>query len=367
MVRHAAKPKKKKGPAAAAAATAAAAAVTASAVDSDKPQFFQQVSRKGSVNALSTSFLREEDSVVAERKVRAQDPFGTADKSSLVCEPSGPGLGLPLRPAVLSDAKSQQQAEETTFAAWLAEVNARCGAEPGRVSPFEHNLEVWRQLWRTLERSDVVAIVADVRNPLLHVPAALYEHVAKTLRLRLVIVLSKVGRRMEWQYPPSISVLTHTHRMHCTALHTLCIHRLTWSRPSTLYAGAPTWPNTSRRHGGWAVPVQCIHMQCVRLCTADMQTTYAPHHAPQHRNTATPQAHLAEFSSQGRPVGGSLGGGVNARRRSLKAPLTAAEQRMVRTRSYTLLASATPLSLLGIAWCARAAPSLASSTPFKVR
>lgn len=191
MVRHAAKPKKKKGAAAAAAEKAAAAAAAA---PSEKPEFFQQVSRKGSVNALSTAFLREDDGAVAERKVRAQDPFVTASKHALILEPSGLALGLPLRPPVVAgrDAKAQQLLEEESFAAWLAEVHATCGADPSRVSPFEHNLEVWRQLWRTLERSDVVCIVADVRNPLLHVPAALYDHVARTLRLRLVIVLSKV-------------------------------------------------------------------------------------------------------------------------------------------------------------------------------
>ena len=32
-------------------------------------------------------------------------------------------------------------------------------------SPFEKNLEVWRQLWRVVERSDVVVQVVDARNP----------------------------------------------------------------------------------------------------------------------------------------------------------------------------------------------------------
>ena len=52
---------------------------------------------------------------------------------------------------------------------------------------------MWRQLWRVLERSDVVCIVTDVRNPLLHVPRALYEHcAARVPSVRIVIVLSKV-------------------------------------------------------------------------------------------------------------------------------------------------------------------------------
>ena len=37
-----------------------------------------------------------------------------------------------------------------------------------KVTPFEKNLEVWRQLWRVLERSDWAVQVVDARNPLLY-------------------------------------------------------------------------------------------------------------------------------------------------------------------------------------------------------
>jgi large subunit GTPase 1 len=36
------------------------------------------------------------------------------------------------------------------------------------LTPFEKNLEVWRQLWRVIERSDVVAQVVDARDPLFY-------------------------------------------------------------------------------------------------------------------------------------------------------------------------------------------------------
>lgn len=34
------------------------------------------------------------------------------------------------------------------------------------MTPFERNLEVWRQLWRVIERSDLVVQIVDARNPL---------------------------------------------------------------------------------------------------------------------------------------------------------------------------------------------------------
>lgn len=35
------------------------------------------------------------------------------------------------------------------------------------LTPFERNLEFWRQLWRVIERSDVIVQIVDARNPLL--------------------------------------------------------------------------------------------------------------------------------------------------------------------------------------------------------
>ncbi|EDZ72218.1 YGL099Wp-like protein, partial [Saccharomyces cerevisiae AWRI1631] len=35
------------------------------------------------------------------------------------------------------------------------------------LTPFERNIEVWKQLWRVVERSDLVVQIVDARNPLL--------------------------------------------------------------------------------------------------------------------------------------------------------------------------------------------------------
>ncbi len=34
------------------------------------------------------------------------------------------------------------------------------------LTPFERNIEVWRQLWRVVERSHLVVQIVDARNPL---------------------------------------------------------------------------------------------------------------------------------------------------------------------------------------------------------
>ena len=39
-------------------------------------------------------------------------------------------------------------------------------AEGFLLTPFERNIEVWRQLWRVLERSHLIVQIVDARNPL---------------------------------------------------------------------------------------------------------------------------------------------------------------------------------------------------------
>ena len=105
-------------------------------------------------------------------------------------------------------------------------------------SYFEHNLEVWRQLyvivsacsniqydeltphdstwsflrssqtnmelqylnmlirWRVLEISDIIMIIVDVRHPVIHFPPSLYQYVVKEMNRKLVVVFNKVMKRI---------------------------------------------------------------------------------------------------------------------------------------------------------------------------
>ena len=59
------------------------------------------------------------------------------------------------------------QEENKNFLDWRREL-ALLQEETGAVvTPYEKNLEFWRQLWRVIERSDVVIQIVDSRHPLL--------------------------------------------------------------------------------------------------------------------------------------------------------------------------------------------------------
>lgn len=164
---------------------------------------------------LSSMFAREDDEVVAARRKRGSEPLDSQGEGRrpLVAEPfvpfapsgaaeSGPPssagswLPHPTRPdwpEGISAQKLEQQ-EEAYFDEWCRSTLSRIETSGGagrNVAPFELNLEVWRQLWRVLEQSDVVVLIADVRNPTFHIPPSLVHEVVVRQSKRLVIALSK--------------------------------------------------------------------------------------------------------------------------------------------------------------------------------
>jgi len=84
-------------------------------------------------------------------------------------------MRIPRRPkwhkGMSADELDRQEKDE--FLNWrrdiaMAEEKAASSSNGKEITPFEKNLEVWRQLWRVVERSDVVVQIVDSRNPLLY-------------------------------------------------------------------------------------------------------------------------------------------------------------------------------------------------------
>ncbi|EFY95108.1 60S ribosomal subunit biogenesis GTPase LSG1 [Metarhizium robertsii] len=78
-------------------------------------------------------------------------------------------LTVPRRPHWDSTTTPQEldSREREAFLSWrrgLAELEENNDL---LMTPFERNLEVWRQLWRVIERSDLIVQIVDARNPLL--------------------------------------------------------------------------------------------------------------------------------------------------------------------------------------------------------
>lgn len=82
-----------------------------------------------------------------------------------------------------------EENERKYFEEYLAKIYSTYPLQ--RLNHFEHNVEVWRQLWRVVEMSDVLLLIADIRHPLFHFPTSLYEYVAVQLKKPLLFVLNK--------------------------------------------------------------------------------------------------------------------------------------------------------------------------------
>ncbi|KAK3593256.1 hypothetical protein CHS0354_012346 [Potamilus streckersoni] len=57
--------------------------------------------------------------------------------------------------------------ERETFLDWRRTLASLQEVEGLVMTPYEKNLDFWRQLWRVIERSDIVVQIVDARNPLL--------------------------------------------------------------------------------------------------------------------------------------------------------------------------------------------------------
>ena len=76
---------------------------------------------------------------------------------------------IPRRPIWNSQTTKEEldRAEKDSFLKWRREL-AEAEEDSGKVfTPFEKNIEFWRQLWRVIERSDLVVQLVDARRPLL--------------------------------------------------------------------------------------------------------------------------------------------------------------------------------------------------------
>jgi len=161
--------------------------------------------KRASTKSGMKTVLGAESSINVERRIRnASVPLGVPidDQCILVEDLTVDGFEvsklarqlMPRRPAWTFELSSGRlhHREAQSFKQWIADVRELIVERGGYPPAFEQNLQVWRQLWRVLERCDVAVAVVDARHPLLHLPPALVYHTCRTLQKPLVVVLNKL-------------------------------------------------------------------------------------------------------------------------------------------------------------------------------
>lgn len=97
--------------------------------------------------------------------------------------------------------------ENLAFLEWRRELAALTENNDLLLTPFERNLEVWKQLWRVVERCDLVVQIVDARAPLFFRSVDLDRYVAglstEELPKRSLLLVNKAdllteNQRLEW-------------------------------------------------------------------------------------------------------------------------------------------------------------------------
>ncbi|KAK3918731.1 Large subunit GTPase 1-like protein [Frankliniella fusca] len=103
--------------------------------------------------------------------------------------------------------------EKQSFLEWRRRLALLQESEGLLLTPYEKNLEFWRQLWRVVERSDVIVQIVDARNPLLFRCADLeaYAKEVSPNKQNLILInkadyLNEKQREIWAEYFTSISV-----------------------------------------------------------------------------------------------------------------------------------------------------------------
>ncbi|KAI8979393.1 hypothetical protein BDF20DRAFT_869260 [Mycotypha africana] len=158
---------------------------------SNEPKWvkMQSITQENDLDAfLSTAALAGTDFTAERLNVKVvqndyQNPFLPSEQEEKARiqkqEANVDRLSIPRRPhwEKAMTAEQVQRNEREAFLDWRRSMAALEDEEGLLLTPFEKNLEVWRQLWRVIERSQLVVQIVDARNPLLFRSADLEKYV----------------------------------------------------------------------------------------------------------------------------------------------------------------------------------------------
>jgi large subunit GTPase 1 len=114
-------------------------------------------------------------------------------------------LKVPRRPAWTAEMTKDQllDLENKSFLEWRRDLAALEEVSDDLIlTPFEKNLNIWRQLWRTIERSVLLVEIVDARNPTLFMSSDLLQYIASSGKKHVLLInkadLLSFDQRKAW-------------------------------------------------------------------------------------------------------------------------------------------------------------------------
>jgi large subunit GTPase 1 len=157
-----------------------------SIIDQNSLEEFVQLAQLSNKN-----FTAEKEITIVNRKEILQGSTESANAQkellgnflltdSSVRNPKYKLLKIPRRPKWRKDMSAEeiQGQENVAFLQWRRDI---ASIEENNmtlaITPFEKNLDVWRQLWRVIEKADVLLQIVDARNPYFYYSADLEQYI----------------------------------------------------------------------------------------------------------------------------------------------------------------------------------------------
>lgn len=164
-----------------------------------KVNFFLSVKKSTNTETnngkYALSFHSETAKEIKAQKEAAKEPIQFLSPNDLETgdEYFG-GYDFPIRPPWTHGMSKEKMNsnENRYFTEYVKELESKHAEEEKGPSFCELNLEIWRQLWRVLEISDIVLVIVDARSPSLQFPPSLFEYVKGTLNKDMILVLNKI-------------------------------------------------------------------------------------------------------------------------------------------------------------------------------
>ncbi|KAF0974519.1 hypothetical protein FDP41_006551 [Naegleria fowleri] len=148
---------------------------------------------------LKTKFAKESEDIIQKRKMESLRPLepylSRPPKFKSLQAEVNEGFSMipmPIQPPITPGMTKEQveRMEENYFKKYLSEqIYGKYKQED--LNYFEENVHVWKQLWKTIELSDILFVVADIRHPLFHFPPSLYDYITNVLKKPFMLVLNK--------------------------------------------------------------------------------------------------------------------------------------------------------------------------------
>merc|ERR1719203_312802 len=82
--------------------------------------------------------------------------------------------------------------QKKAFLDWRRGLSQTAQESNLEMTPFEKNIEVWKQLWRVVERANVLILIVDARNPLAFISRDLFQYVKEVDKnKRCILMINK--------------------------------------------------------------------------------------------------------------------------------------------------------------------------------